>query len=211
MSAGPCGPAASSPSAAVGDPAGVPTGRVVRAVAFLRGINVGGHKVGGAALRQAVENLDLDLGGVTTFLASGNVIFEIGPRAPSIDDLEEALKDGFLGALGYEANTWVRTDVEVATIAAVDMFGGEAPGPADRVHVGFFHRPLEPSVGEALAALSDAGNVLRVDGRELYWLCRGPISESTVTGEAIGRAAGEPTTLRNMNTVRRLAAKYPPA
>jgi hypothetical protein len=27
----------------------------------------------------------------------------------------------------------------------------------------------------------------------------------------MAQAAGEPTTLRNMNTVRRLAAKYPPA
>ncbi|MGH8916889.1 MAG: hypothetical protein ACRDZY_03195, partial [Acidimicrobiales bacterium] len=112
---------------------------------------------------------------------------------------------------GYEVATWIRTDAEVAAIAGSDIFSAETSGPGDRVHVAFHRRPLGPAAVDALAALSDAGNVLCVDGRELYWLSRGPISESTVTGAAIGRAAGEAATMRNMNTVQRLAAKYPPA
>ena len=54
-------------------------------VAFLRGINVGGHhKVPMADLRKELEKLDFE--NVETLLNSGNIIFE------AIDDNEENLE-----------------------------------------------------------------------------------------------------------------------
>jgi hypothetical protein len=58
-------------------------------------------------------------------------------------------------------------------------------------------------------ALSNERDVLRVEGRELYWLRRGSLLETTISNAAWGRALGVmPTTMRNANTLRRLAAKY---
>ena len=45
-----------------------------RYVAFLRGINVGGHRVSMADLRDVFTSLKF--GNVDTFIASGNVIFD---------------------------------------------------------------------------------------------------------------------------------------
>jgi uncharacterized protein (DUF1697 family) len=47
-----------------------------------------------------------------------------------------------------------------------------------------------------------------VHGREMYWLARKRISESTVTGAKLAKALGMQMTNRNLNTVRKLAEKY---
>jgi hypothetical protein len=50
--------------------------------------------------------------------------------------------------------------------------------------------------------------MLAVEGRELYWLCATPSMESIVSGATLERVFGQPATLRNLNTVQRLALKY---
>jgi uncharacterized protein (DUF1697 family) len=48
-----------------------------------------------------------------------------------------------------------------------------------------------------------------VHGREVYWLCRQKMSESAFSGALLEKTIGMPATMRNANTVKRLAAKYP--
>lgn len=45
-----------------------------------------------------------------------------------------------------------------------------------------------------------------MSGLELYWLCRTRINEPPIGTE--GKLAGLPNTARNINTVRRLVARY---
>jgi uncharacterized protein (DUF1697 family) len=55
-----------------------------------------------------------------------------------------------------------------------------------------------------------AGRVdsFQVSQRELYWLCRKSFSESEVSGALLEKKLGMAATLRNINTVRRIVAKY---
>ena len=48
---------------------------------------------------------------------------------------------------------------------------------------------------------------LHIHGRELYWGGGTRFSESAVSGAALERALGMPMTMRNVTTVRKLAAK----
>jgi uncharacterized protein (DUF1697 family) len=50
-----------------------------------------------------------------------------------------------------------------------------------------------------------------VHGREVYWLCRKKQSESTFSNNAFEKALKLRATFRGMNTIKKLAAKYPPA
>ncbi len=52
------------------------------------------------------------------------------------------------------------------------------------------------------------GDLLRVNGRELYWRPVDGIGRSLVSGAAIERALG-PATVRNIGTVAKIAAKHP--
>ena len=48
---------------------------------------------------------------------------------------------------------------------------------------------------------------LHLHRRELYWLCRGRISDSKVWRPPLEKVIGGPGTMRNLTTVRKLAAK----
>ena len=89
-----------------------------RLIAFLRAINVGGHTVSMAQLRKEFEALGLQ--NVETFIASGNVIFT--SRSRDLAALEKKIESRLRASLGYEVATFLRTDAEVAELAAYRPF-----------------------------------------------------------------------------------------
>jgi uncharacterized protein (DUF1697 family) len=172
-------------------------------IAFLRAINVGGRIVKMTELKKICERIGLD--NVSTFIASGNVIFTAGGKASA---LEKTLEDGLQAALGYAVRTMVRTAAEVAEVAEYQAY---SPAALTRgsLYVGFMQEtPAAAAVKKALA-MQTAIDELRVHRREVYWLARKNIAESTISMAGVEKALQTPVTFRNINTVRRLAAKYP--
>ncbi len=176
-----------------------------RYVAFLRAINVGGRVVKMTRLKQIFEHLKL--AEVETFIASGNVIFT-APADPA--RLEAQIEKGLQSALGYPVVTFLRSTEEIAAVAQRDPFGTPMP-PGGRIFVAFLRDPPPASVRKKVAALATSTDTFAVDGRELYWRCAVPSMQSIISGATLERVLGQPATLRNVNTVRRLAAKYPSA
>jgi len=165
----------------------------VKYVAFLRAINVGGHVVKMDQLKKLFEKMGFS--NVETFIASGNVIFEA--RSASEAKIEAALQD----ALGYEVRTFVRTPAQLARIAETKL---DADGCG--LWVGFLASPVKK---DALNTLATATDTFDVDGTELYWVCRlERFSDSKITGARLEKALAQKTTLRNINTIRRIAAKH---
>jgi uncharacterized protein (DUF1697 family) len=177
---------------------------MTRYVAFLRAINVGGHVVKMDALRRLFE----EWGGanVATFIASGNVVFDSSKRSASA--AERSIEDHLRRALGYPVGTFLRTIPELAAIAARAPFAAAEYGAGATLFVGFMKETPEAAVARTVAALSDDANSFAIGGRELYWLRRRDPVEPAGTGPPLERIVGSPITVRNVNTVRRLAAKY---
>ncbi|MGV3719956.1 MAG: DUF1697 domain-containing protein [Actinomycetota bacterium] len=177
-----------------------------RYFAFLRGINVGGHRVKMERLRELFE----EVGGenVSTFIASGNVIFD----AESTDEtaLERRVEQHLHAALGYEAATFLRSLDELKTILAFEAFpAAELEKEGHTLFVLFLRGSLPQAAAEAVEALRTERDEFRVQGREIYWLCRGRTVDSLVSGAELGRAAGKAEcTSRNITTLRKLVAKY---
>jgi uncharacterized protein (DUF1697 family) len=180
---------------------------LVRYIALLRAINVGGHTVKMEKLRQLFG--ELEFAGIETFIASGNVIFE----APETDApaLERRIEGHLHSALGYAVATFLRTTADLAAVAAYQPFP-----PADidaedtTLYIGFLPGPPSAAARTRLLALGTATDTFHVHKCELYWLCRTRLSDSSITGARLEKTLGLPTTLRNVSTVRKLAAKYPP-
>ena len=178
---------------------------MARYVAFLRAINVGGRVVKMERLRQLFEELGLRK--VETFITSGNVIFEA--RSKSEATLKKRIETALKRALGYEVTTFLRSDSEVAEIAAYRPFkdsGGSAEGTT--LFVALLANPPKREDAERLIRFHGEFNDFHVRGREAYWLCRTSMLDSGFSGARLEKALGMPATLRNMNTFRRLAAKY---
>ncbi len=174
-------------------------------IAFLRGINVGGHVVKKERLKSLFEELGFD--NVSTFIASGNVVFDA--ETDDAAGLECRIERSLAPALGYSVSTFVRTAAELKAVAdAAPIAPTDAARPVYSVYVVFLHDALDDEVHRKLFALQSPKDELKVQGREIYWLCRQRMSESPLFArDLIGKAIGAPITTRNLTTIRKLVDK----
>ena len=173
---------------------------VIRYVALLRAVNVGGHIVKMHELRMLFESIPLS--NVSTFIASGNVLFD-SKTAPA--PLETAIEKTLKATLGYEVLTMLRTAQQIAAVADY-VSANRLDGAGSPLYVGFLKRAPSAASAKAVGALSNQIDTVSVHGSELYWQCRKSFSDSTLSGAKLEKLLG-PATIRNINTVRRLAAK----
>jgi uncharacterized protein (DUF1697 family) len=176
-----------------------------RHIAFLRAINVGGHTVKMEHLRALFEALGF--ANVETFIASGNVIFDAPDRDASA--LEQRIERHLEQELGYEVATFLRTPAELAAAAAhTPTFPSGPVLEGQALSIGFLKAPLDEAAQQKLLGLRTEVDDFHARSRELYWACRVKVSESKVTGASLEKKLGMRTTVRNVTTVRKLAAKY---
>ena len=169
-------------------------------IAFLRAINVGGHRIKMDYLRQLFESLGF--ADVETFIASGNVIFTTNADAKV---LEKKIEEHLHAALGYEVVTFVRTAGELAYIANYQPFGAAPLAAGASCNIGFLKDGLDEKSEQKLLSLRTESDDFHVHGREVYWLCRQRLSDSTFSLEKTLKLRA---TFRGANTVKRMAAKY---
>ncbi len=179
--------------------------QLARYIALLRAINVGGHTVKMDYLRSLFQEIGFQ--NVETFIASGNVIFEA--PAGGARGLEERIEAHLYASLGYKVATFIRTSDELSEIASYRPFPAEEAAPdSGIVYVAFL--PVEPGeqAEQKLLALRTPVDDFHVHKREIYWLCRIRMSDSTFSGGLLEKTVGLPATMRNTTTVKKLAAKY---
>ena len=175
-----------------------------RYIAFLRAINVGGHVVKMDHLRRFFEAMGFS--DVETFIASGNVVFR--SAAKNGKALEGKIGTKLREALGYEVATFIRTDAELAAIAKHQPFRQSQLDKAVTFCVAFLVEPLDKKAVQKLMVLRTEIDDFHVHGREIYWLSRNKQSESVISNAVFEKTIGAPSTMRGVNTVRKMAAKY---
>ncbi len=174
-----------------------------RYIAFLRAINVGGHTVRMDVLRQQFEALGFSK--VETFIASGNVVFEATKSGRALEQqIEQQLRAG----LGYEVATFIRTEAELSAIANYQPFSPSALKMAQAFNIAFLADALDAASQQKLLALRTDIDDFHVHDREVYWLCRKKQSESTFSNVVLEKTIRRVSTIRGINTIRKMAAKY---
>jgi uncharacterized protein (DUF1697 family) len=173
----------------------------VKHVAFLRAINVGGRTVKMEALRRSLG--DIGLANVETVIASGNVLFDSSAR--SGDALAKRIEKALAEALGFEVATFVRSAADVRAIAARRPFGNDA-GPGT-VYVALLKSAPDQASARKILGFASSIDEFRVHEREVYWLCRKKMLESAFSGALLEKTIGMPATLRNVNTMVRIAER----
>jgi uncharacterized protein (DUF1697 family) len=175
-----------------------------RYVALLRGINVGGHRVAMTDLRVHMEALGLS--DVSTFIASGNVIFSTAKRA-SAATLEQRIEQHLQLILGYAVPTFVRTPAElIATSEHRPFSQADWDAPGNTVHVGFLRDVPAPALAQVLAEHQTERDLFAVHGREMYWLVRGKSLETLVNWAKLEKQLRLETTMRNRTSLAKLVA-----
>jgi len=166
--------------------------RVTRAVALLRAVNVGNRKVPMADLRALAGGLGL--ANASTFIASGNLLFDdAGDAALAEARLENALRDRF----GFDVPVIVRLAEQWPTLLAANPFTDAARERPNLVMVGLSKRPI---AADTLAARAADGERVAVSGNALWFDFVDSSARSKLTPTFIDRAAGSPVTTRNWRT-----------
>jgi uncharacterized protein (DUF1697 family) len=176
---------------------------MARYVAFLRGMNLGGRRITNEALRSHFEALGCE--DVATFRASGNVIFaKAGPPT----GLTSLLEDGLAEGLGYEVSVFLRSEKELTAIAVREPFTPkQLEASKGKLQVALLKKKPSAAAKKKALALSTEDDRLAIEGRELYWLPKGGMSESELDLRALANILG-PTTIRTKGTINQIAAKH---
>lgn len=180
-----------------------------RYIAFLRAINVGGRVVKMERLRQAFS--EIGLFNIETFIASGNVIFE--SQSTNEEPLCKKIETQLARKLGYKVDTFLRNEAGLREIAQHQPFkAGEMKGADRTVYVAFLSAAPPAAAKTKLMNLRGEVDDFQLHGREVYWLLRRKtMSESLFSGALLEKTLGMSATMRNFNTVTRLAAKLAPS
>ncbi len=169
-------------------------------VAFLRGINVGGHnKIKMETLRESLAALDYK--NVKTYINSGNVIFE----TIEADDnalaakIERAIQTEF----SLNIKVMVRTISEIEGIIKNNPFVGQFTNDKD-LHVLFLDEELTEEKKNLLMANNNKNEMFAVQNREVFCLLRVSVLDSLLGEDYIGKKLKTSATSRNWRTVNKI-------
>jgi uncharacterized protein (DUF1697 family) len=175
-----------------------------RYVAFLRGMNLGMRRIKNDELRAHFEAMGLE--GVSTFRASGNVIFET-PKREAEAKLAERVELELDERLGYDVPVFLRSAEEIAAIAEQRPFpAAKAKKSKGKLQVSLLKKKPGAAAKKEALALSADEDLLAIEGRELYWLPSGGLLESDLDLKAIEKLLGADTR-RTMGTIEEIARR----
>ncbi len=181
---------------------------MTRYIGLLRGINVGsGNRLPMARLRVVLHQAGA--GAVTTYLQSGNVVFDSDRPAAEVEREVTAL---LAEQENVRAPLLVRTAEWLTAALAADPFP-DAGNPKLHLLAALSGAPEPAAVdrfAEAAAARQgkggkDAGDRYRIDGDRAYLVCAINVHESIFAKLNWDRLLAVTVTMRNWDTATRLA------
>ena len=174
---------------------------IMKYVAFLRGINVGGkNKIKMETLRKACGALGFE--NVKTYINSGNVIFE---TAKTVDKkLAERLEKAIEKEFALNIKVMVRTISEIENIIKNNPFDGQFEDDKN-LHVFFLDEELSNEKRELLFSNNNENEMFAVQNREIFCLLRVSVLDSLLMGrDYIGKKLKVSATARNWRTVNKV-------
>ena len=174
-----------------------------RFVAFLRGINAGGHhKIKMTDLARMFESMGHR--DVRTIIASGNVLFVTGEsdEAKLVDSIERALAS----ELGYEIRVMLRSMEWLQELVRLKPFAGYEEIEGHR-YVSFYPQRIETNLSLPLHRPDEYYSLLSIRDGDLF-LISSPMPDGRHAdyGKLAAKEFGKITTVRNWNTVVKIAA-----
>jgi uncharacterized protein (DUF1697 family) len=164
-------------------------------------VNVGNRKVGMDDLRRAVEGTGFT--DVRTALNSGNVVFRADER--DAVTVERRLELGCASPLGLPVEFMVRDVPSLEAAIAANPFPEFARTDPSHLLVVFLKDAPSATRGTAFSESLTGPEAARVVGTHAYVTYPAGIGRSKLTLPRIEGAIGTRGTVRNWNTVRRLA------
>lgn len=173
---------------------------IMKYVAFLRGINVGGkNKVKMETLREILVAEGFE--NVKTYINSGNVVFETAKT----DDkkLTEKIETAIEKEFALKIKVIVRQISEIENIVKNNPFEGQFENDKD-LHVFFLDEELPTEKRELLLSNNNENEMYSVQNREIFCLLRVSVLDSLMGKDYIAKKLKVSATARNWRTVNKI-------
>jgi uncharacterized protein (DUF1697 family) len=172
-------------------------------IAMLRGINVSGHKmIKMERLRAAFEALGFR--DVTTYVQSGNVVFNAATKSPAL--ITKQIEEKILSDFGFDVPVFLRTAGELGGIVKGNAFVKDAAIDLTKLHVTFLSGAAPQTAAKSLEGLAVKPEQFQISGREIYLHCPNGYGTTKLSNTAIEKKLGVGATTRNWKSVNALLA-----
>ncbi len=176
-----------------------------RFVAFLRGINVGGHhKVPMADLKQLLATLNFD--NVGTILNSGNIIFDAKTGDP--ENLQTILEENLEKTFGFPVPTIVRSADTIFQLHQKAPFRDVEVTKNIRLYVSFLKQDKKPDMALPWTSPDGSFNIIESSDRIILSILDLAVSKTPKAMEALEKFYEKKNiTTRNWKTIERVVKK----
>jgi uncharacterized protein (DUF1697 family) len=171
-------------------------------ISMLRGINVGGHrKVDMKELKALYEAMGFKK--VSTYIQSGNVIFQTGKKSTA-QQVAEKIEEGIFKKYQFEVSVIIRKMEELEKSILNNPFIGKRGIDIQKLHLTFLDK--EPSLADwdQIKGLDRLPDQFMLVGKEIYLYCPGGYGITKLTNGFFENKLKVKATTRNWNTVNQL-------
>lgn len=169
-------------------------------ISLLRGVNVGGKTIQMAVLKNLYESLGLS--DVTTYIQSGNVLFNAANR--DIRDLQTGIAGIIQTNSQLDVAVIIRTRLELRAIIEGNPFSGAGRTEFDKMHVTFLEEQPAPERLKNLNTTKDTADQWKLMNREIYLLCPDGYGRTVYHNSFFEKKLKVRATTRNWHTVNKL-------
>lgn len=175
-----------------------------RYIAFLRGINVGGHhKVPMADLCKALEKMDCK--NVITLLNSGNVIFET--VTDDIEILEKTISEKLEKIFRFQIPTIIRKSETINELFKEDPFRYVKITKDIRLYVSFLKENNQFELELPWVSSDNSFKIIESRNKIILSVLDLSISKTPKAMEGLAKFYGKNITTRNWKTIERIVQK----
>ncbi len=173
-------------------------------ISLLRGVNVTGYnKVPMATLKTLYESLGLT--SVTTYIQSGNVVFDAEESCP--EELRIALERAIKRSFGFDISVLLRQTRDLKRIIRKSPFDGKNGVAQDLLYVTFLEAKPQATLVKALSGLPlKTKDRYCLAGKEIYLHCPGGYGKTILSNTFFEKHLKLRATTRNWKTVHALVA-----
>jgi len=170
-------------------------------VAFLRGINVGGHhKVPMAELRKEMEKLNFE--NVVTLLNSGNIVFQ--NDNDDLASLEKKISEHLEKAFGFPIPTIIRKSKTIYGLLENNPFKDLILSKDMRLYVSFLRKDTITELQFPWTSDDKSFKIIGINNKTILSVLDLSISKTPKAMLALARFYGKDITTRNWNTIQRI-------
>jgi uncharacterized protein (DUF1697 family) len=174
---------------------------MLRYIAFLRGINVSGHKIIKMETLRKVTS-DVGFANVATYIQSGNLLFDTDEKDNQqlIPELEDLIRTSF----GFSVDVIVRKLADIQAITNYSFYNDMQSDDEKRYYITFLKEEYDEQIQVPVFSKNKDVEVFHQDGNNLFSVCTLYKGNYGFPNAFIEKFTGIPATTRNPITLGKI-------